>query len=172
MLRRIARRSILAGLSALVILALPAAATAQAAPAPSGSAQQSLTRSQLSTQVDASFKSVDANGDKMLTTAEIDAAQKRQIAQAQATIAKRMDAEFAKLDANKDGQLSLTEFKAVAPTPKVAPASEMLTQLDKNKDGKVSQDEFRAVPLANFDRLDTNKDGAISAEEQAAVKQR
>jgi Ca2+-binding EF-hand superfamily protein len=138
----------------------------------STAAAQPLTRTLLSTQIDATFKTIDSNGDKLLNATEIDAAQKRQIAQVQANIGKRLDAEFAKLDGNKDGQLSLTEFKAAAPTPKVAPATELLAQLDRNKDGKVSTDEYRSVPLANFDRLDTNKDGTISAEEQAAAKQR
>ena len=86
---------------------------------------------------------------------------------------KRLEAEFTKLDGNKDGQLSLAEFKAAAPTPKTAPAADLLGQLDRNKDGKVTQDEFRSVPLANFDRIDTNKDGTVSeAEKNAATKGR
>jgi Ca2+-binding EF-hand superfamily protein len=126
----------------------------------------------LSSQLDSSFARLDSNSDKSLNTAEIEAAQKRQVAEAQGVIGKRLEAEFARLDGNKDGQLSLAEFKAAAPTPKTAAPAELLGQLDKNKDGKVTQDEFRATPLANFDRIDTNKDGSISdAEKSAATRQ-
>nr|WP_283938041.1 EF-hand domain-containing protein [Sphingomonas caseinilyticus] len=123
----------------------------------------------MSSQIDASFKRLDANSDKSLNTAEIEAAQKRQVAEAQGVINQKLEAEFTKLDGNKDGQLSLAEFKAAAPTPKAAPPSELLGQLDKNKDGKVTADEFRAGPLANFDRVDTNRDGTISEAEKTAL---
>jgi Ca2+-binding EF-hand superfamily protein len=173
--RRIARLSTLAGLSTLSVLALPVPANAQAVPASPGAAaaSQPLTRARLSEQLDANFKALDTNGDKALNAAEIEAAQQKSVAQTKAAIGQRLDAEFAKLDSNKDGQLSLTEFKAAAPTPRVAPATELLGQFDRNKDGKVAADEYRATPLANFDRIDTNKDGTVSAEEQAAAaKQR
>lgn len=129
------------------------------------------TRAQLSTQLDANFKTVDTNGDKSLNAAEIDAAQKRTIAEAQGVMGKRVEAEFAKLDSNKDGQLSLTEFKAGVPGPRATPAAELISQFDSNKDGKVTADEYRARPLASFDRLDTNKDGTLSAQEQSAAQQ-
>ena len=170
MLHFLTARSGLAALSALAIFALPVAAMAQGAQQGGATAAaQPLTRTQLSTQLDTNFKAIDSNNDKSLTTPEIEAAQARTIAQAQATIAKQIEAEFARLDGNKDGQLSLTEFKAAAPSPKPASAAELLGSVDKNKDGKVSQDEYRATPLANFDRVDTNKDGSISAQERAAA---
>ena len=153
-------------LLATMTLAGSAAGQAGSSSAPS----QPLTRAMLSTQLDSTFKTLDTNGDKALNTAEIEVAQKKQVAQVQANLGKRLDAEFARLDANKDGQLSLTEFKAAAPQPKVTPAAEMLAQIDSNKDGKITADEYRAVPLANFDRIDTNKDGTISAEEQSAAE--
>jgi Ca2+-binding EF-hand superfamily protein len=158
---------ILATIVALAFLASPVAAAAQSG----GSANpQQMTRSALSSQLDASFATLDTNKDKNLNKSEVEAAQARNVAQAQATIAKRIEAEFAKLDGNKDGQLSLSEFKGAAPTPKAPPVDELMKQLDRNSDGKVSQDEYRALPLGNFDRLDTNKDGTISAQEQAAAK--
>jgi Ca2+-binding EF-hand superfamily protein len=155
--------------SALVMLAAASPAFGQAG---SGSAAppQPTTKAQVSAQLDANFKAMDTNGDKALTVPEIEAAQTKMVAQAKATIAKRMDAEFAQMDKDKNGQLSLTEFKAAAPSPRVAPASELLGQVDRNKDGKVTADEYRAAPLANFDRMDTNKDGTISAQEQAAAE--
>lgn len=167
-------RRALAAFAALAVFSTPVAVVAQSgAPASAGGAPQPVTRTALSGQLDASFSRLDSNADKSLSSAEIDAAQKRQLAEAQGVITKRIEAEFAKLDGNKDGQLSLAEFKAAAPTPKTAPPADVLGQLDKNKDGKVTQDEFRAVPLANFDRIDTNKDGTISeAEKTAATRQR
>ena len=166
-------RPALAAIASLTILAPAAPLAAQSNAAPSGAAAaQPVTRTALSNQLNASFIRLDSNSDKSLNTAEIEAAQKRQVAEAQNVISKRLEAEFAQLDGNKDGQLSLAEFKAAAPTPKAAPASELLGQFDKNKDGKVTQDEFRATPLANFDRIDTNKDGTISeAERTAATRQ-
>ena len=160
--------------SLIAISLLAAMALAGSAAGQSGSAatapSQPLTRALLSTQLDTTFKTLDTNGDKSLNAAEIEAAQKKQIAQVQANLGKRLDAEFARLDANKDGQLSLTEFKAAAPQPKITPAADMLAQIDRNKDGKVTADEYRAVPLANFDRIDSNKDGTISADEQSAAE--
>ena len=167
-------RHAFATVATIVVFASSVAAAAQSnAPAGTTAASQPVTRSALSSQIDASFARLDSNADKSLSTAEIEAAQKRQVAEAQSVMTKRLEAEFAKLDGNKDGQLSLAEFKAAAPTPKTAPAADLLGQLDRNKDGKVTQDEFRSVPLANFDRLDTYKDGTISeAERSAASKQR
>ena len=163
-------RLILASVVSAAIFAPPVAMAAQSnAAAP---AAQPVTRTALSSQIDASFARLDSNGDKSLNSAEIEAAQKRQVAEAQGVITKRIESEFAKLDSDKNGQLSLAEFKAAAPTPKTAPPAELLGQLDKNKDGKVTQDEFRSGPLANFDRIDTNKDGTINeAEKTAATRQ-
>jgi len=162
-------RRALVTIASLAIFAPPVAAATQSGATSNAATAQPVTKSALSSQLDASFKRLDSNSDKSLTTAEIDAAQKRQMAEAQNSIAKRLEAEFAKLDGNKDGQLSLAEFKAAAPTPKVATPAELLGQFDKNKDGKVTQDEFRSVPLANFDRIDTNKDGTISDAEKSAL---
>ena len=161
----------ISSLASVVILAatmLPSQAVAAQGGAQANTAQP-LTKAQFAAQLDANFKSVDSNGDKILSAAEIEAAQSRAAAQAQANIAKRLETEFNRLDANKDGQLSPAEFKAGAPVPRVTPAAQMLQQFDRNKNGKVEQEEFRAVPLANFDRIDTNKDGTISIEEQGAA---
>ena len=166
------RRTVATLESLAIFVPSVAVATQSNAPSSAAPAAQPVTRSALSSQLDSSFARLDSNSDKSLNTAEIEAAQKRQVAEAQGVIGKRLEAEFARLDGNKDGQLSLAEFKAAAPTPKTAAPAELLGQLDKNKDGKVTQDEFRATPLANFDRIDTNKDGSISdAEKSAATRQ-
>jgi Ca2+-binding EF-hand superfamily protein len=164
----------IATIFALAVFASPVAAAAQSGTQQSGgaAAAQPMTRSALSSQLDTSFANLDTNKDKSLNKAEVEAAQARNVAQAQAAITKRIETEFAKLDGNKDGQLSLAEFKGAAPSPRAAPVDDLMKQLDRNGDGKVSADEYRAVPLGNFDRLDTNKDGTISAQEQAAAKQR
>ena len=170
--RAISRLLLASAVSLTTFAPFVAAAAQSGAASTAAPAAQPVTRTALSGQLDSSFGRLDSNGDKSLSTAEIDAAQKRQIAEAQGVITKRIDAEFAKLDSNKDGQLSMTEFRAAAPTPKAAPPADLLGQFDKNKDGKVTQDEFRSVPLANFDRIDTNKDGTISdAEKSAATRQ-
>ena len=140
--------------------------------APAATAVRPVTRAQLSNQLDSSFQMFDTNGDKALSKAEIEAAQARSVAQAQANAIKRTETEFARMDSNQDGQLSLAEFKAGAPAPRVADADQMLQKLDTNKDGKIGQDEYRAAPLANFDRLDTDKDGSISPQEKRAAAPR
>ena len=163
----------LATILALAVSTSPVAAAAQSGAQPAGGgAAQPITRSTLATQLDTSFANLDTNKDKSLNKAEVEAAQARNVAQAQAAITKRIETEFAKLDGNKDGQLSLAEFKGAAPSPRAASVDELMKQLDRNSDGKVTADEYRALPLGNFDRLDTNKDGSISAQEQAAAKQR
>ena len=82
-------RLVLLGLPALSILTVPAMAAAQTAPATA--APQPMTKARLTTQLEASFKVVDTNGDKSLNAAEIQAAQTRSVAQAQANINKRLD---------------------------------------------------------------------------------
>ena len=160
-----------AGLAAaflpLTAAAQPSQAGQAAAPAP-----QTLTRSALANQLDSNFKAMDSNGDKSVSAAELEAAQKTQMARVSAALASRLDAQFAKLDSNKDGQLSPAEFRAAAPSPRVKPAAEMLAEFDRNKDGKVTIDEHRAGPLANFDRLDADKNGTLSPQEQSAARNR
>jgi Ca2+-binding EF-hand superfamily protein len=167
---------LLAASCSAAFISVPAVAAVQRPPtsaAPSaGSAAadaKPITRNQFAAQLDNSFKTLDTNGDKALSQAEIDAAQARTAAQAQAAAGKRIEEEFAKTDTNKDGQLSLAEVKAKAPAPRMAGSDQMIQKLDANKDGKIGQDEYRAIPLANFDRLDSDKDGALSPQEQKAV---
>ena len=154
--------------------AVPALATATQATAPRAAApaaQAPPTRAMIVKNLEATFKSIDTNGDGTLSAAELGAAegkvQQRRLVQLRA----QYDANFAKLDTNKDGQLSKSEFMVAAPrTPATAPnGANLVTQLDRNKDGKIGADEYRAPALARFDAFDTNKDGTISdAERQAA----
>jgi hypothetical protein len=167
---------LLAASCSAAFVQVPAVAAAQRPPAseaPSaGSAAaeaKPITRNQLASQLDNSFKTLDANGDKALSQAEIEAAQARTAAQAQAAATKRIEEEFGKTDTNKDGQLSLAEVKARAPAPRLPGSDQMIQKLDANKDGKIGQDEYRSTPLANFDRLDSDKDGALSIQEQKSL---
>lgn len=161
----------LAGLALLLAASAQAQSGAGQSPGAAGSAQN-FTRPQLSAQLDARFKAADTNGDKSLSSAEVEAVQSRSAAEATAEIAKRIQDEFNQLDADRNGQLTLSEFKAGAPGPRVTPASEIIRQLDTNKDGKIGQEEFKSAPLASFDRFDTNKDGTISPQEQSAAASR
>lgn len=172
MSRRFVSGPALAALSLTADFAFPVVVLAQATtqrPAATAPAQ-SMTRTQVSAQLDTNFNSLDTNKDKSLSKAEIDVAHGRTVAEAKAALDKRIEAEFARLDANKDKQLSVAEFKAAAGSPKIQSADEFLKQLDHNGDGKVTPEEYRATPLANFDRIDTNKDGTISAEERSAAQ--
>lgn len=166
-------------MSAAVALVAGVSASASAAPAqapraaaPAAQAQQPATRAGVLKNVDAAFKSVDTNGDGLLTQAEIAAAEARNLQGRVAAARQRMEAEFTKLDTNKDGQLSKAEFMAAAPqAPTTAPnGADVLAVLDKNKDGKVALEEYRAPIIGRFDAIDTNHDGTISEAERKAAQ--
>jgi Ca2+-binding EF-hand superfamily protein len=151
-------------------LALGFAGAALAQTQPQAAAPQKLTRAEVSQQVDAEFKALDANGDGKITKAEIQAAIEKITAKNAAELKQQQDEEFRKLDTDKNGQLSLAEFEAsVKLTPKPGLADQRLQMFDANKDGVITAAEFRGPPLAQFDQVDTNKDGVISEEEIKAA---
>ena len=157
-----------AGAPAMAMAAAPAPAAkapaAKAAPAP-------VTRAQLIKNLDAGFKGVDANGDGVLSQAELAAAESKGMQRRVTALRGRVESEFTKLDTNKDGLLSKAEFMAAAPNaPSAAPTgANILAQLDKNKDGKISLDEYRARMLVPFDKADTNHDGTLTPTERQAA---
>ena len=147
------------------------AALAQTAQKPATAPEAPPTRAEISQNLDAEFKALDANGDGKLAKAEIDAAVDKRTVQAEGELKKRQEEAFRKLDTDRNGQLSLAEYQAaVTIKPKAGVADRRLQLFDANKDGVVSPAEFRAPVLSRFDRIDTNKDGKISEAEAKAAE--
>ena len=158
-------------------LGAPALATAAQAPQPAAPAagQGVPSRAILLTNLNNSFKTVDLNGDGLLTLPEINAAETKRQQQTVLKLQNQMAQQFNKLDTDKNGQLSIAEFRAAAPQVPAVPANAgalALQKLDLNKDGKVSSDEYRSPMLASFDKVDTNKDGQLSVAERQASAQK
>ena len=156
-----------AGPAAALTPTVRAQAPATQAPA---SPQPAPTRALLSRNLSAGFKSIDTDGDGVLSQAELAAAEAKEQKKRFAVVRARAAQAFDKLDSNHDGTLSKAEFMAAAPqAPGASPnGAELLSQLDKNRDSKVSVDEYRAPILSRFDRLDTNHDGSLSPAERQA----
>ena len=145
------------------LIAFGSAAFAQAKP---------VTRADFVNGLNARFSNMDTNHDGVVTSAELDAEQQKEMQQAKANVNQQLTVKFKQLDTNKDGSLSLQEFLAASPSIRSAESPEQILQkLDTNKDGKVSAEEFRAPQVAAFNRADTNHDGVVTpAEAQAAGK--
>ena len=143
----------------------PALAQAPKAPATSGS----ITRTNYIAQLNSAFAADDTNHDGYLSLSEVQAAQARELARAQAAARARLEAEFRRLDTNHDGQLSLQEFEAIATVHSNVTPQQVLQQLDTNHDGKISPEEFKAPRLQRFDQADTNHDGVVTPAEAAAA---
>lgn len=109
------------------------------------------------------FSEFDADGDGLVTEAEIEA---------------YADNRFADLDSNGDGSVSQDEFVARAVVRATERASAMFERLDVDGDGSLSRDAIEARrgrgPGAEriIARLDTDGDGAVSEEEYEAFKGR
>jgi len=158
--------------ASIAALSIAPAANAQAStPAaktsPTASGPKPIARAAIVQELNANYKNVDTNGDGVVTTAEIAAAQTRAQQSMSARYAKRLDQTFSNLDTNKDGQLSPAEFKAGSPMPQRPQPDpvRLLGEMDANKDLKITLAEFGAPTLANFDRIDTNHDGVVTPDE-------
>ena len=93
------------------------------------------------------LKAHDANGDDILTQAEIDGVR-----------SERLKA----FDANQDGQLSLQEYEALWLDFMRSRMVDRFQRLDEDGDGVVTMAEFNA-PTANLvARMDRDGDGALS----------
>lgn len=160
-------RILLAG-AAIAALASAAAAAAQSADQP-----KTVTRTEILAEAETSFKAMDANNDGVLTKAELEAAQNKALAAAEAERKSEVAAEFKKLDIDNNGSLSLAEFEAVArPVKARVTPDQALAEFDSNKDSKISLEEYRKPRLAMFDKVDANHDGTITTQELAAARKR
>ncbi len=102
------------------------------------------------------FEEVDANGDGLITAAEIEAAR---------------EARFAEMDSNGDGFVTAEEIAAFADDRRGKRAARMIERLDANDDGKLSAEEMATRgPGRMLERLDANGDGALSKEELAEAR--
>ncbi len=102
-----------------------------------------------------SFEELDANGDGMLTRAEM---------------AVHMQARFAQADADGDGKLSREELSARMESEQKKRRTWMLDRMiqqhDANGDGALSPEEMRSGRAAKmFAELDADGDGAVSQTE-------
>ena len=134
----------------IFIISMGAATLAAGTPATaqqkqSVAAPKSVTRAEMTSRLDSAFAAMDTNKDGSVSAAELGAAQKKDLEQAQAMIHSRAQSAFTQLDTNKDGKLSLEEFAASVQVNTKETAAEVLQKLDANKDGKVSAEEFKCV---------------------------
>lgn len=137
-------------------------ATAQTAQSAKPAVVGGVSKAVFLKNVDDEFTKTDSNGDKIVTSAELEAFRAALIA---ARRRKANEALFTRLDTNKDGVVSKGEFAAmIGPMPKVN-VSGLVARIDTNKDAKITPAEFRANALLDFDRMDTNKDGNLDASE-------
>ena len=111
------------------------------------------------------MRTVDTNGDGIVTLSEAEAS---------------VDRQFAHLDTDKNGLISKDEFKAtnkmaeknlpkeIAEKHKGA-ISKMgamrFTKLDTDKNGSLSKDELKTDMKERHNAMDTNKDGNVSKDE-------
>ena len=140
------------------LLAAPIAAQAPAV--------QPLGRAAFIASMDSEYRRLDANNDGSATRAEVEANQRRILAD---VATRNAQAQFARIDTDRNGQISSAEFlRAAAGSPQRVDVTRQMGRLDANRDGKVTIVEYRTLTVANFDRLDTDKDGILSAAEQRA----
>ncbi|MBA3512623.1 EF-hand domain-containing protein [Sphingomonas sp.] len=152
----------------LLFGAVPAASQTTSAPPRTAAQTRQPTpvpRAQFIADMDAQFKTLDGNGDRVVLRAEIETAQKRQAA---AASLQRNRMLFEQLDKDRNGQLSAAEFRALATIQGKPDAAPLLSRFDTNKDGKIELVEYRAATQANFDRMDTDRDGIVSVAEMRA----
>lgn len=121
------------------------------------------------------FEMLDADGDGLVTEAEMDAYKK-------AEMDARKAARFAEADTDGNGSLSAEEMSAKMPGKgekdkkgekgserKTERLEKMISRMDTDGDGEVSAAEMDAMEKKSlFERLDTNGDGVLTADEFAA----
>lgn len=104
------------------------------------------------------FKSMDANGDGMVSKSEFRAFHNKR---------------FKEMDVNKDGKLSLDEMRGGHKKPVGGMGSgtthldERFNAADANHDGGLDRDEAKDMPMLSmyFDEVDANHDGKVTRQE-------
>lgn len=121
-----------------------------------------VSRAQFIADMDAEFKRMDSDANRIVTRTEIEAVLKPALAAREANRNRRL---FVQLDKDRNGQLSAAEFAILAANPPPPNSIPYMTNWDTNRDGKIELVEYRAATQNNFDRLDTDRDGVVSAAE-------
>ena len=104
----------------------------------------------------ASFDAIDADGDGVLSEAEM-----------QQFSARAFEERFAITDANGDGALNGAEMEALRSERNDRRIERVMGRLDRNDDGLLQYSELSQVAGRNriFGRLDANQDGEVSRDE-------
>jgi hypothetical protein len=97
------------------------------------------------------FGAIDADGDKAVTQAEIEAA---------------ASARFVAIDVNRDGQITIEEIRSYRERQRTERQAARLARLDSNSDGRISQDEFVAARAERLMKFDRNGDGVLDANDR------
>lgn len=92
------------------------------------------------------LKSLDTDGDRAISQAEIEAG---------------ASARFAAIDANKDAQLTPDEIRSYREARRAERQARRLAQFDQDGDGRISEAEFVARRVERMQRLDRNGDGVL-----------
>ena len=108
-----------------------------------------------------SFEELDADGDGVLTEAEMQA---------------HRAARFAAMDTDGNGSLSATELTAAAEQRKSKRADRMIERVDADGDGEVSRKELASLGQRKggrgFEQLDADGDGTVTKAEFEAAKEK
>lgn len=97
------------------------------------------------------LKTLDTDGDRALSRAEIEAG---------------ASARFAAIDANHDGQATVEEIRAYREQRRAERQAARLARIDSDGDGRISEAEFVARRLEQLQRLDRNDDGVLDARDR------
>jgi len=92
------------------------------------------------------LKTLDTDGDRALSRAEIEAG---------------ASARFAAIDADRDAQITPEEIRAYRQARRAERQARRLAHFDQDGDGRISEAEFVARRLERMQRLDRNGDGVL-----------
>lgn len=118
-----------------------------------------LTKAELTAHLDQRFKTMDANGNGQIETAEMQAAKQDR----QAKRAERREARSGEAVGKRSGE-NRGENRG-------ARRGGQRGQIDANGDGIISRAEFGARALTRFDRADANSDGVVTKDERATMRE-